>query len=57
MVNPMCKVIEEMCNDNSVRIYVEACRDFGVVDPAEIVKKLLAKFAFLTEEKAKEYAS
>ena len=39
------------------RHYVEACRDFGVVDPAEIVKKLLAKFAFLTEEKAKEYAS
>ena len=53
----MCKVIEEMSNDNSVRIYVEACRDFGVVDSAEIVKKLLAKFAFLTEEKAKEYVS
>ena len=53
----MCKSIEEMRNDNSVRIYVEACRDFGVVDPAEIVKKLLAKFTFLTEEKAKEYAS
>lgn len=56
-VEYMCKAIEDMRNDNSVRTYVEACRDFGVVDPAEIVKKLLAKFAFLTEEKAKEYAS
>ena len=52
----MCKAIEDMRNDNSVRVYVEACRDFGVVDTKEIVKKLMDKFAFLTEDKAKEYA-
>ena len=43
----MCKAIEDMKNDNSVR-FVEACRDFGVVDTKEIVKKLMDKFAFLT---------
>ena len=56
-VEYMCRAMEDMRNDNSVRTYVEACRDFGVVDTAEIVKKLMAKFTFLTEEKAMEYAS
>lgn len=45
----VCKAIEDMRNDTSVRTYVEACRDFGIVDQNEIVKKLLEKFKFLTE--------
>ena len=35
----MSKAIDDMKNKTSVRIYVEACRDFGVVDTKEIVKK------------------
>lgn len=56
-VEIVCRVIEEMRNDTSVRTYVEACRDFGIVDKMEIVKRLLEKFSFLTEAQAMEYAS
>ena len=37
----VCKVIEDMRNDTSVRTYVEACRDFGMVDKNEIKNKKL----------------
>lgn len=53
----VCKAIEDMRNDTSVRTYVEACRDFGIVDQNEIVKKLLEKFKFLTEAQARKYVS
>ena len=46
-----------MIKDISVRTYVEACRDFGMVDKNEIIKKLLEKFTFLTETQAKKYVS
>ena len=36
---------------------VEACRDFGIVDQNEIVKKLLETFKFLTEAQARKYVS
>lgn len=28
----MCKTIEDMKKDTSVRAYAEACRDFGMID-------------------------
>lgn len=42
----MCKTIEDMKRDTSVKIYVEACRDFGIVDQNEIVKKYLKNSRF-----------
>lgn len=53
----VCKAIEDMRDNRSVRTYVEACRDFGMIDKNEIIKKLLEKFTFLTEAQAMEYVS
>lgn len=51
----MCKVIEEMLNDVSVRTYIEACVDNGISNQDEIISKLLEKFKFLTREQANKY--
>ena len=53
----MCKVMEEMRNDISVRTYIDACIDFGIKDKDEIINKLLDKFKFLTKTQAEEYFS
>ena len=54
-VEAMCRVMEDMRNDSNVRTYIEACIDFGVKDKEEIIKRLLAKFSFLTDENVKKY--
>ena len=54
-VEAVCKVMEEMRNDTSVRTYIEACIDFGIQDKEEIIKKLLEKFKFLTKTQAEKY--
>ena len=54
-VEAVCKVMEEMRNETSVRTYIEACIDFGIKDKEEIIKKLLEKFKFLTKAQAEKY--
>ena len=54
-VEAVCKVMEEMRNETSVRTYSEACIDFGIKDKEEIIKKLLEKFKFLTKTQAEKY--
>ena len=54
-VETVCKVMEDMRNETSIRTYIEACIDFGIKDKEEIVKRLLDKFKFLTESQAKKY--
>jgi hypothetical protein len=54
-VSEVCKVMEDMRNEASVRTYIEACLDFGIKDKEEIIAKLLEKFKFLTREQANKY--
>ena len=54
-VEVVCKAMEDMRNDTSVRTYIEACIDFGIKDKDEIIKKLLDKFKFLTKAQAERY--
>lgn len=51
----MCKVLEDMRNEVMVLTYVEACNEFGMQDDSEIIRRLLVKYPFLTEEEAMTY--
>ncbi len=60
-VETMCKAMEEMRNEAaqkaSIYTYIETCKEFGVSSTDELIKRLLAKFSFLTEEQANGYVS
>lgn len=51
----MCKLMEDMRNDTSIRTYIDACIEFGISDKEEIIKKLMKKFKFLTKSQAEKY--
>ncbi len=53
----MCQVMEDMRTETSIKTYIETCREFGVEDNAELVKRLLIKFGFLTEKQALRYVA
>lgn len=50
----MCKMIEDRMLEQNVRLYAEACQDFGLTDLEEIVKKVWAKFSDLSESRVRE---
>lgn len=51
----VCKLMEDMRNDTSIRTYIDACIEFGINDKEEIIKKLMKKFKFLTKPQAEKY--
>ena len=51
----VCKLMEDMRNDTSIRPYIDACIEFGISDEEEIIKKLMKKFKFLTKSQAEKY--
>lgn len=56
-VESMCKELEEMRNEYGIKTYIEACKEFGITDKNEIIRRLMAKFSFLTEAQAEAYVS
>ncbi len=55
----MCEIVDEIVNEAvekaKVKIYIEANRENGITDPQELIRRLLNKFDFLTEEDARKY--
>lgn len=50
----LCKMIEDRMIEQNVRLYAEACQDFGLKDLEEIIKKVQGKFSDLSEGRIRE---
>lgn len=51
----MCKVMEDMRNETAVRATISAYYDVDIRDEDTLVKKVMEKFAFLSQEVATKY--
>ncbi len=58
-IETMCEILEEMKTEAaqkaSIKMYIDTCEEFGIIDKNELLQRVLAKFEFLTEDEAKEY--